>query len=129
MDCRLISFAVIPNGLLTQCQDCRLISFAVIPNGLLTQCQDCRLISFAVILSGLLTQNLSRLLGSLSNKREAFVWLFCSSSVYESELSSQPRNKKASPIAREGFVAFLGNSLEDFASDINSLMEIRIKIY
>jgi hypothetical protein len=88
---------------------------------------DCRLISFAVIPSGLLTQNLSRLLGSLSNKREAFVWLFCSSSVYESELASQPRNKKAFPIAREGFVATLGASLDEFAGDVRAILDAKLK--
>jgi len=36
---------------------------------------------------------------------------------------------KKPPEYSGGFVAFLGNSLEDFVSDINSLMEIRIKIY
>ena len=44
---------------------------------------------FADFLGGHLTQ-------SLSNKHCVFVWLFCSSSVYESKLSTQPRNKKAS---------------------------------
>ena len=33
------------------------------------------------------------------------VWLFCFSSVYESELSTQPQNKKASQLALRGFVA------------------------
>ena len=66
--------------------DCQLTSFVVFlgidPSGLpFSLCSN-------VIPRGLLTQ-------SLSNKRNAFVWLFCSSSVYESELSTHPRNKKA----------------------------------
>ena len=68
---------------------------------------------------GLLTQ-------SLSNKRFAFVWLFCSSSVYESELSTHPRNKKAYHFVI-GFVASIGASLEEFAEDVRSILDAKIK--
>jgi hypothetical protein len=79
---------------------------------------DGRLISFAVIPNGLFTQ-------SLSNKREAFVWLFCSSSVYESELSTHPRNKKAYHFVI-GFVANIGASLEEFVGDVRAILELTI---
>jgi hypothetical protein len=61
---------------------------------------------------------------SLSNKREAFVWLFCSSSTPESKLSSLPRNKKASHFVR-GFVVNLGASLEEFAEDVRAILEYK----
>jgi len=80
---------------------------------------DCRLISFAVIPKGLLTQ-------SLSNKRVAFVWLFCSSSTPESKLSSLPPNKKASHFVR-GFVATLGAGLDEFAGDVMAILDAKIK--
>jgi len=72
-----------------------------------------------VIPKGLLTQ-------SLSNKREAFVWLFCSSSVYESELSTQPRNKKAYHFVI-GFVATIGSSLDEFAEDFRAILDVKLK--
>ena len=72
-----------------------------------------------VIPRGLLTQ-------SLSNKRVAFVWLFCSSSVYESELSTHPRNKKACHFVT-GFVASLGASLDEFAGDLKAILDAKLK--
>jgi hypothetical protein len=71
-----------------------------------------------VFLGGHLTQ-------SLSNKHCVFVWLFCSSSVYESKLSTQPRNKKAYHFVI-GFVATLGISLDEFARDVRAFLELTI---
>jgi len=55
-----------------------------------------------------------------------FVWLFCSSSVYESELSTQPRNKKACHFVT-GFVASIGASLEEFAEDVRAILTPNLK--
>jgi hypothetical protein len=74
---------------------------------------------FADFLGGHLTQ-------SLSNKHFVFVWLFCSSSVYESKLSTQPRNKKAYHFVI-GFVANIGASLEEFAGDIRAILDAKLK--
>jgi hypothetical protein len=63
---------------------------------------------------------------SLSNKHCVFVWLFCSSSVYESKLSTQPRNKKAYHFVI-GFVANIGASLEEFVADIAAVSGLKIK--
>jgi hypothetical protein len=71
-----------------------------------------------VFLGGHLTQ-------SLSNKHCVFVWLFCSSSVYESKLSPQPRNKKAYHFVI-GFVASIGASLEEFVGDVGAILELTI---
>jgi len=68
---------------------------------------------------GLLTQ-------SLSKANEVCFWLFCSSSVYESELSTQPRNKKASHFVR-GFVATIGTSLDEFADDVRAILDAKLK--
>jgi hypothetical protein len=62
---------------------------------------------------------------SLPNKHCVFVWLFCSSSVYESKLSTQPRNKKAYHFVI-GFVATLGISLDEFARDVRAFLELTI---
>ena len=80
-DCQLSQFAL-PKALQT-------IRFAnVLPFLIIVCLLDCQLTPFAVILAVRLTQ-------SLTTKRFAFSWLFCFSSVYESELSPQPQNKKA----------------------------------
>jgi hypothetical protein len=34
--------------------------------------------------------------------------------------------KKASPIAREGFVASIGASLEEFAADVTAVLDLKI---
>jgi adenylosuccinate lyase len=72
-----------------------------------------------VFLGGHLTQ-------SLPNKHCVFVWLFCSSSVYESKLSTQPRNKKAYHFVI-GFVANIGASLEEFAVDVRAILATNLK--
>jgi hypothetical protein len=52
-----------------------------------------------------------------------FVWLFCSSSVYESELSALYRIKKAYHFVI-GFVANIGASLEEFTVDVKAILEV-----
>ena len=97
--------------------DCQLTSFVVFlgidPSGLpFSLCSN-------VIPNGLLTQ-------SLSKANFVCFWLFCSSSVYESELSTHPRNKKAYHFVT-GFVATLGASLEEFAGDLKAILDTKLK--
>jgi len=42
----------------------------------------------------------------------------------KSELSPQPKTYKAFPIAREGFVAKIGASLDEFAADIKAILDL-----
>jgi adenylosuccinate lyase len=63
---------------------------------------------------------------SLSKANFVCFWLFCSSSVYESELSTQPRNKKAYHFVI-GFVASIGASLEEFAADVRAIFTPNLK--
>jgi hypothetical protein len=73
---RIVFLGIAPSGLpFSLCSN-------VIPRVLLTQSRDCQ--CFALSSSALiLTQ-------SLSNKREAFVWLFSFSPAYTSELVTLP---------------------------------------
>jgi len=64
---------------------------------------------------------------SLPKSNFVCFWLFCFSSVYESELSPQPKTKKAFPIAREGFVALIRVSLEEFAEDVRAILDAKLK--
>jgi hypothetical protein len=63
---------------------------------------------------------------SLSKSNFVCFWLFCSSSVYESALSTHPRNKKASHFVR-GFVATIGTSSEEFAVDVRAILDAQLK--
>jgi hypothetical protein len=91
----------------------RIVFLGIDPSGLpFSLCSN-------VIPNGLLTKSLSKV-------NFVCFWLFCSSSVYESKLSTQPRNKKASHFVR-GFVATLGSSLDEFAEDFRAILDAKIK--
>jgi hypothetical protein len=38
-----------------------------------------------------------------------------------------PKTKKAFPIAREGFVATIGTSLDEFAEDARAILDAKLK--
>ena len=79
------------------------------------RCRDCQCFALSALAIGTVVSRFALndflsigLTQSLSNKCEAFVWLFCFSPTPESKLSSLSRNKKASHL-RERLCSRYGN--------------------